>query len=173
MKVSNFLFILIFICIISKSYSSDHDGVLNYLKETDKYSYFFKLIKKANYEKLFMKEVKFKKVLYIPDNNAFDRLPLRLQKYIWDESDNDAAKKIIKTHLYSALCSVLSTFGKSTPCSCSFSNLTPSCTKNVASLPSSTIISGIPCCVRHSQSILCWLEAIPSPQPRSTVLSIT
>ena len=100
MKVFNFLFILIFICIISKSYSSDHDGVLNYLKEADKYSYFFKLIKKANYEKLFIKEAKFKKVLYIPDNNAFDRLPLRLQKYIWDEADNEAAKKIIKTHLY-------------------------------------------------------------------------
>ena len=100
MKFFNFLFILIFICIISKSYSSDHDEVLNYLKESDKYSYFFKLIKKANYEKLFMKEAKFKKVLYIPDNNAFDRLPLRLQKYIWDEADNEAAKKIIKTHLY-------------------------------------------------------------------------
>ena len=101
MKVSNFLFILIFICIISKSYSSDHDRVLNYLKDSDKYSYFFKLIKKANYEKLFMKEAKFKKVLYIPDNNAFDKLPFRLKKYIWDETDNDAAKKIIKTHLYS------------------------------------------------------------------------
>ena len=100
MKVFNFLFILIFICIISKSYSSDHDTVLNYLKESDKYSYFFKLIKKANYEKLFMKEAKFKKVLYIPDNDAFDRLPLRLQKYIWDETDNEAAKKVIKTHLY-------------------------------------------------------------------------
>ena len=61
MKVFNFLFILIFICIISKSYSSDHDRVLNYLKDSDKYSYFFKLIKKANYEKLFIKESKFKK----------------------------------------------------------------------------------------------------------------
>ena len=100
MKVFNFLFILVLLCIISKSYSSDHDGVLNYLKESDKYSYFFRLIKKANYEKLFIKEAKFKKVLYIPDNDAFDRLPLRLQKYIWHETDNEAAKKIIKTHLY-------------------------------------------------------------------------
>ena len=100
MKFFKFLFILFFICLINKSYSDDHDGILNYLKESDKYSYFFKLIKKANYEKLFISESKFKKVLYIPDNAAFDRLPLRLQKYIWDETDNEAAKKIIKTHLY-------------------------------------------------------------------------
>ena len=58
------------------------------------------MIKKANYEKLFIKEAKFKKILYIPDNDAFDRLPIRLQKYIWDDTDNEAAKKIIKTHLY-------------------------------------------------------------------------
>ena len=100
MKVNKLLFILFLIGFISKTYSNDHDGILNYLKESDKYSYFFKLIKKANYEKLFIKEAKFKKVLYIPDNNAFDKLPLRLKKYIWDEIDNEAAKKIIKTHLY-------------------------------------------------------------------------
>ena len=100
MKVIKLLFILFFISLISKSYSNDHDGILTYLKESDRYSYFFKLIKKANYEKLFMREAKFKKVLYIPDNDAFDKLPLRLQKYIWDETGNEAAKKIIKTHLY-------------------------------------------------------------------------
>ena len=100
MKVIKLLFILFFVSSISTSYSNDHDGILTYLKESDKYSYFFKLIKKANYEKLFMKEAKFKKVLYIPDNDAFDKLPLRLQKYIWDETGNEAAKKIIKTHLF-------------------------------------------------------------------------
>ena len=100
MKLFKFLLIFFFISLISRSYSDDHIGILNYLKDSDKYSYFFKLIKKANYEKLFIKEAKFKKVLYIPDNDAFDRLPLRLQKYIWHETDNEAAKKIIKTHLY-------------------------------------------------------------------------
>ena len=64
MKFYKFLFILLFISQVSKSYSDDHDGILNYLKESDKYSLFFKLIKKANYEKLFIKEAKFKKVLY-------------------------------------------------------------------------------------------------------------
>ena len=98
MKILKFLFILLFIS--CKSYSDDHSEILNYLKTSNDYSYFFKLIKKANYEKLFIKEAKFKKVLYVPDNDAFDRLPLRLQKYIWDETDNQAAKKIIKTHLY-------------------------------------------------------------------------
>ena len=100
MRFFKFFFIFLFLILISKSYSDDHDKIINYLKGSDKYSYFFKLIKKANFEKLFIKEAKFKKVLYIPDNDAFDRLPLRLQKYIWDKKDNDAAKKIIKTHLY-------------------------------------------------------------------------
>ena len=100
MKFFKFLFILFFMSLISNSYSGEHGGILTYLKESDKYSNFYKLIKKANYEKIFIKESKFKKVLYLPDNDAFDRLPLRLQKYIWDETDNEAAKKIIKTHLY-------------------------------------------------------------------------
>ena len=100
MRFFKFLFIFLYLSLVSKSYSDDHEKIINYLKESDKYSYFFKLIKKANYEKLFTKEAKFKKVLYIPDNEAFDRLPLRLQKYIWDETDNEAAKKIIKTYLY-------------------------------------------------------------------------
>ena len=92
--------ITILLLLFSKSYADDHNDILNYLNETKEYSYFLKLIKKANYEKLFKKEVKFKKILYIPNNDAFDNLPLRLQKYIWDETDNEAAKKIIRTHLY-------------------------------------------------------------------------
>ena len=100
MKLFNLLIILLFLGIFSKSYSNDHNEILNYLNESNEYSFFLKLIKKANYEKLFVKEAKFKKVLYLPNNDAFESLPLRLQKYIWDEADNTAAKKIIKTHLY-------------------------------------------------------------------------
>ena len=61
MKVFKFLFMLVLISHISTSYSEDHQEILNYLKEADKYSYFYKLIKKAHYEKLFIKEAKFKK----------------------------------------------------------------------------------------------------------------
>ena len=59
MKFFKFLFILLFISFICKSYSNEHNEMLNYLKESEKYSLFFKLIKKANYEKLFIKEAKF------------------------------------------------------------------------------------------------------------------
>ena len=88
MKLLNFLLILLFLSYISKSYAENHEEILSYLNKSDEYSYFFKLIKKANYEKLFIKEAKFKKVLYIPDNDAFDRLLVRLQevfhKYLLD-----------------------------------------------------------------------------------------
>lgn len=100
MKFLNFIIIFLYLSIFSISYANDHHKIFNYLSESNEYSYFLKLIKKANYEKLFEKEAKFKKVLYLPNNDAFKSLPLRLQKYIWDESDNTAAKKIIKTHLY-------------------------------------------------------------------------
>ena len=100
MKFLNILISLLFLTFTSKSYANEYEGVLNYLNEADEYSYFFKLIKKAKYEKLFIKEVKFKKILYLPNNEAFERLPLRLKKYIWNETGNEAAKKIIKTHLY-------------------------------------------------------------------------
>ena len=100
MKFFNFLILFLFLSFTSKQYADDYNDILNYLNQSGEYTYFFKLIKKANYEKLFLKEAKFKKILYIPDNEAFDRLPLRLKKYIWDETNNEAAKKIIKTHLY-------------------------------------------------------------------------
>ena len=54
MKPLKFLLIFFFISLISKSYSDDYVGILDYLKDSDEYSYFFKLIKKAKYEKLFI-----------------------------------------------------------------------------------------------------------------------
>ena len=100
MKILNILTIVLFWIFSSKSFTNNHNDILNYLNQSDQYSYFYKLIKKANYEKLFIQESKFKKIIYIPNNEAFERLPIRLKKYIWDEKDNEAAKKIIKTHLY-------------------------------------------------------------------------
>ena len=94
-----FITYLIFI-FCQNVYSLDDNSVLDFLGNSKEYSFFYKLIKKAEYEQLFIKESKFKKVLYIPTNKAFKNLPLRLQKYIWNDSDNKAAKKIIKTHLY-------------------------------------------------------------------------
>ena len=89
-----------FVFLINTAISSENSNVLEFLKSNNNYSSFYKLIKKANYEELFISESKFKKVLYIPDNGAFDNLPERLKKYIWNSSDNNAAKKIIKTHIY-------------------------------------------------------------------------
>jgi uncharacterized surface protein with fasciclin (FAS1) repeats len=85
---------------VSSAFSEESRNVLDFLKSNENYTSFYKLIKKANYEELFISESKFKKVLYIPDNNAFDNLPANLKKYIWNSSDSSAAKKIIKTHLY-------------------------------------------------------------------------
>ena len=81
-------------------FSIENNDILDFLGKSKEYKSFYKLIKKANYEELFIKESKYKKVLYIPTDKAFKNLPLRLQKYIWDDSDHTAAKKIIKTHLY-------------------------------------------------------------------------
>ena len=95
-------FLFFFSCFIflKQSYSVDSVSALEYLRLNENYSSFYKLIKKANYEDLFINEAKFKKVLYIPDNNAFNNLPDKLKKYIWNSSDNSAAKKIIRTHIY-------------------------------------------------------------------------
>ena len=81
-------------------FSIEDNDILEFLASSKEYNFFYKLIKKAKYEELFIKESKYKKVLYIPTDNAFKNLPLRLQKYIWSDRDNSAAKKIIKTHLY-------------------------------------------------------------------------
>ena len=98
----NFKFVVaLFIFVIfDKLAWSQENELLKYLNSSKEYNYFYKLIKKANYEKLFIEETKFKKILYIPNNEAFESLPLRLQKYIWSDQDNSAAKKIIRTHLY-------------------------------------------------------------------------
>ncbi|MAH88450.1 MAG: hypothetical protein CMJ06_00120 [Pelagibacterales bacterium] len=99
----NFLKIFIIYLLFSLSqnvFSNEDNDILKFLGNSKEYNSFYKLIKKANYEELFIKESKYKKVLYIPTDDAFKNLPLRLQKYIWNDGDNNAAKKIIKTHLY-------------------------------------------------------------------------
>ena len=100
MSIFKLIIILLILNICKISSSKEDNEFLNYLYNSNEYSSFYKLIKKANYEKLFIENTEFKKVLYIPSNKAFERLPLRMQKYIWNETDNSAAKKIIKTHLF-------------------------------------------------------------------------
>ena len=99
MNLIKLLMINLFLLFISVN-SFSNDNVLKYLENNPNYSYFYKLIKKAKYEKLFLEETKFKKVLYIPTNKAFDNLPIKLKNYIWDVNDSTAAKKVIQTHLF-------------------------------------------------------------------------
>ena len=49
MKFLNVLTILLLLTFISKSYANDHNNILSYFNEIEEYSYFLKLIKKANY----------------------------------------------------------------------------------------------------------------------------
>ena len=100
MNVFKLIIILLILNTCKISNSKESNEFLNYLNQSKNYNYFYKLIKKANYEKLFIEETEYKKVLYLPSNDSFKNLPLRMQKYIWSETDNSAAKKIIKTHLY-------------------------------------------------------------------------
>ena len=100
MKFFKILILVLIFSYTKTTFSNDNSDILKFLNSSKEYNYFYKLIKKANYEELFLKEAKYKKVLYIPNNAAFDNLPLRLQEYIWNEEDNSAAKKIIRTHLY-------------------------------------------------------------------------
>ena len=52
----------IFIFLINSSISAENSEVLEFLKSNENYTSFYKLIKKANYEELFISESKFKKV---------------------------------------------------------------------------------------------------------------
>ena len=49
-------------------------------------------------ENLFNEKTQFKKVIYIPKNEAFQSLPLKIRKKLKQE---DVAKKIVRTHLHS------------------------------------------------------------------------
>ena len=77
------------------------DTLLEAIQKNKSYSKFYDLIKIAGYEELFSDNYKFKKIIYIPDDKAFDEIPNKLKKIIWNNKNNDLAKKIVKTHLYS------------------------------------------------------------------------
>lgn len=90
--------LLFFICI---SFLKAKDTLLEAIQKNKSYSKFYDLIKIAGYEELFSDNYKFKKIIYIPDDKAFDEIPNKLKKIIWNNKNNDLAKKIVKTHLYS------------------------------------------------------------------------
>ena len=94
-----FVYLLLF-CLFLSSLKADED-LLDFINKDKNYSMFSELIKKANYEELFSNDYKFKKVIYIPDNRAFESIPDRLRTLIWKESSNNLAKKIVKTHFFS------------------------------------------------------------------------
>ena len=74
------------------------DSLLKLIKNNSEFSTFYELIKVAKYQELFMKKTRFKKIIYIPTNQAFANLPSKIKDRIMDE---EIAKKIIRTHLYS------------------------------------------------------------------------
>ena len=72
--------------------------MLGFLATKKDFSTFYKLIKIAKYEELFNEKTQFKKIVYIPNNQAFKKLPKKIKDKIMNE---DIAKKIIRTHLFS------------------------------------------------------------------------
>lgn len=80
------------------NFSFAKGDLLDILSDKKEFSTFYQLIKIANYEDLFNKKTQFKKVVYIPKNEAFLDLPSKVRKKLKQE---DVAKKIVRTHLYS------------------------------------------------------------------------
>ena len=91
-----FIFFIIFILVSFKGHTKEN--LLELIKSNKDFSIFYELIKAANYEELFNKKTQFKKVVYIPNNQAFNNLPDKISVKMMDK---DIAKKIVKTHLYS------------------------------------------------------------------------
>lgn len=73
------------------------NNLLELISQNKDFSIFYKLINVANYQELFNKKTEFKKILYIPDNEAFSNLPKKIKDKIMDK---EIAKKIVRTHLY-------------------------------------------------------------------------
>ena len=96
MFIIRFIFVIIFILVSFKGHTKEN--LLELIKSNKDFSIFYELIKAANYEELFNKKTQFKKVVYIPNNQAFQKLP---NKILVKMMDKDIAKKIVKTHLYS------------------------------------------------------------------------
>ena len=93
-----FIFILLVSFLLSSFKGYTKDNLLELIKENKDFSSFYELIKIANYQKLFNEKTKFKKIIYIPNNKAFQNLPEKIKGKIMDK---EFAKKIIRTHLYS------------------------------------------------------------------------
>ncbi len=91
-----FILLVFFLLASFKGYAKDN--LLEQIKENKEFSTFYELIKIANYQKLFNEKTKFKKIIYIPNNKAFENLPKKIKYKIRNE---ELAKKIIRTHLYS------------------------------------------------------------------------
>ena len=93
-----FIFILLISFLLASFKGYTKDNLLELIKENKDFSTFYELIKIADYQKLFKEKTKFKKIIYIPNNKAFDNLPKKIKNNI---KNKELAKKIIRTHLYS------------------------------------------------------------------------
>ena len=93
-----FIFILFISLLLASFKASTKDNLLDLISKNQDFSTFYELIKIANYQELFNEKTKFKKIIYIPNNQAFENLPKKIKDKVMDK---DLAKKIIRTHLYS------------------------------------------------------------------------
>ena len=93
-----FIFILFTSLLLASIKASTNDNLLDLISKNQDFSTFYELIKIANYQELFNEKTKFKKIIYIPNNKAFQNLPKKIKQKIMNK---DLAKKVIRTHLYS------------------------------------------------------------------------
>ncbi len=90
--------IITLLFLILTNFASAESDLLSFLATKKDFSTFYQLIKIAKYEQLFNEKTQFKKIVYIPNNQAFKKLPKKIKDKIMNE---DIAKKIIRTHLFS------------------------------------------------------------------------
>ena len=93
---NTFIILITFLILSSNAFTKNN--LLEIIKVNEDFSTFYKLIKIANYQELFEEYTKFKKIIYIPNNQAFQNLPKKIKDKIMNKK---IAKKIIRTHLYS------------------------------------------------------------------------
>ena len=94
----DFIKILLFSYFLFINLSFAKDNLLDFLKNNSEFSTFYELIKIAKYEDLFNDKTRFKKIIYIPKNQAFLNLPSKIKEKLKKEN---VAKKIVRTHLFS------------------------------------------------------------------------
>ena len=95
-----FLTLFMYACEKKSNIEKNNEFIYSILKSNDQFSKFIELVDNSGLKELLAKETGLPKTIYVPTNNAFEKLSEDINKALFVEKQINSLRKLVRTHFF-------------------------------------------------------------------------